>query len=142
MDRKTFLASIGISASSFALINCVGCSTSSVSPSSGGTTAPSAINFTLDLSASANAALLTNGGYLVSNGVIVARTTAGTYIAVQQSCTHQSYGLIYQGNSSRFYCANHGATFSNSGAVTNGPATRALTVYNTTLTGTSLRVYS
>lgn len=142
MDRKEFLASLGISAASFAVISCIGCSKSGSNPSGGTVTGPTGVNFTLDLSSSANAALLANGGYLVSNGVIVARTTAGAYIAVQQSCTHENYGLIYQGSNSRFYCGNHGATFSNSGAVTNGPASRALTVYNTTLTGTSLRVYS
>jgi len=142
MDRKEFLASIGLGAASFAVLSCLGCSKSSDNSPSGTTAGPAGVNFTLDLSASANAALLTNGGYLVSNGVIVARATAGAYIAVQQSCTHQSYGLVYQGSNNRFYCNNHGATFSNSGTVTNGPASRALTVYNTTLTGTSLRVYS
>lgn len=142
MDRKDFLAKTGIAALSFAVISCIGCSKSSDSASTGTTTGPTGIDFTLDLSATANAALLTNGGYLVSNGVIVARTLAGAYISVQHSCTHESYSLVYQGSSSRFYCANHGATFSNTGAVTNGPATRALTVYNTVLTGTSLRVYS
>ena len=142
MDRKDFLAKIGVSTFSFAIINCVGCSKNSDSASSGTVNGPTGVDFTLDLSATANAALLTSGGYLVSNGVIVARTLAGAYISVQHSCTHESYGLVYQGTSSRFYCANHGATFSNAGAVTNGPASRALTVYNTTLTGTSLRVYS
>lgn len=142
MDRKEFLAGIGISAASLAVFSCVGCSKGSDGSSSGMVNGSTGVDFTLDLSASANSALLTNGGYLVSNGVIVARTTTGTYIAVQHSCTHQSYGLVYQGNYSRFYCANHGATFSNNGAVTNGPAARALTTYNTTLTGTSLRVYS
>ncbi|WP_299289223.1 Rieske 2Fe-2S domain-containing protein [uncultured Mucilaginibacter sp.] len=142
MDRKEFLASIGLSAASFAILSCVGCSKSSDNLSSGTANGPTGVNFTLDLSSSANAALLTNGGYLVSNGVIVARTTAGAYIAVQQSCTHENYGLVYQGSNNRFYCNNHGATFSNSGAVTNGPANRPLTTYNTTLTGTSLKVYS
>lgn len=142
MDRKEFLASIGVSAASFAVLSCLGCSKSSDSSSSGTVNGPTGVDFTLDLSSSANAALLSNGGYLVSNGVIVARTTAGAYIAAQHSCTHQSYGLVYQGSNNRFYCNNHGATFSNSGAVTNGPASRALTVYNTTITGTSLRVYS
>lgn len=142
MDRKVFLSLIGAGTASFAVISCIGCSNSSDGASSGTVNGPTGIDFTLDLSAAANAALLTNGGYLVSNGVIVARTLSGAYISVQHSCTHQSYGLIYEGAGSRFYCANHGATFSNTGAVTNGPANRALTVYNTTLTGTSLRVYS
>jgi len=141
MDRKDFLASIGISAATFALINCAGCSKSSNYPS-GDTSGPTGINFTLDLTLSANSALTANGGYLVSNGVIVARNNSGSFVAVQRSCTHESYGLIYQGSANRFYCANHGATFSENGNVTNGPASRSLTTYHTQLTGTSLRIYS
>ena len=141
MDRKDFLTAVGISAASFALINCVGCSKSS-NPGSSGTSGPTGIDFTLDLTASANAALLNNGGSLATNGVIVAKTTAGAYIAVQQSCTHESYPLVFQSANQRFYCNNHGATFSQTGAVTGGPASNSLTTYTTVLTGTSLRVHS
>ncbi|MGY4386468.1 cytochrome b6-f complex iron-sulfur subunit [Pedobacter sp. UYP24] len=140
MDRKDFLNSIGLSAAGFAIINCVGCSkNNSGSPE---TSAPTGIDFTLDLSATANAALTNNGGYLISNGIIVAKNSSGSYIAVQRSCTHENYNLVYQSNNARFYCANHGATFSEIGSVTNGPANRSLTTYHTQLTGTSLRVYS
>ncbi|MBB6108012.1 QcrA and Rieske domain-containing protein [Mucilaginibacter lappiensis] len=141
MDRKEFLSAIGLTAASFALINCAGCSKKSDNGTSG-VNGPSDINFTLDLTISANAALLTNGGYLASNGVIVAKTTAGTYVAVQQSCTHQSYPLIYQGSNQQFYCNNHGSAFTEAGVVKNSPANRNLTVYQTTLTGSSLRVFS
>lgn len=141
MDRKDFLNSIGMSTAAFALINCIGCKKTEGSSSSD-TTGPTGVNFTLDLSLAANAALLSNGGSLVSNGVIVAKTKTGTYIAVQRSCTHESYTLTYQSSNSRFYCPNHGATFSENGAVTNGPASRSLTVYNTQLTGTTLKIYS
>lgn len=127
---------------SLALLNCVGgCAKSTDGPSSG-VSGSSNVDFTLDLNASANATLLANGGYLASNGVIVARTKAGTYIAVQRSCTHENYTLTYQSGSSRFYCPNHGATFSESGSVTQGPASRSLTTYKTQVTGTLLRVYS
>ncbi|WP_316809354.1 Rieske (2Fe-2S) protein [Pedobacter agri] len=141
MDRKDFLNSIGMSAAAFALINCMGCKKTDGS-SAIDTTGPTGVNFTLDLSLAANAALLNNGGSLVTNGVIVARTNTGSYIAVQRSCTHESYTLTYQSANSRFYCPNHGSTFSENGAVTNGPASRALTIYNTQLTGTILRVYA
>jgi len=141
MDRKDFLNSIGMSAAAFALINCLGCKKTDGNSSSD-TSGPTGVNFTLDLSQAANAVLLNNGGSLVSNGVIVAKTQAGAYIAVQRSCTHESYTLTYQAVNSRFYCPNHGATFSEGGTVTNGPASRVLTVYNTQLTGTSLKVYS
>lgn len=141
MTREEFLDSIGVSVAALAIVSCEACKKDSGS-SSGGTSGPSNVDFTLDLTSSANSALQSNGGYMVSNGVIVARTTAGAYIAVQSSCTHESYTLIYQGSSSRFYCTNHGASFSNSGSVLNGPASKSLKVYNTTLTGSSLRVYS
>jgi cytochrome b6-f complex iron-sulfur subunit len=141
MDRKEFLSTIGLTAASFALINCVGCSKKSDNGTSG-VNGPVSVDFKLDLTASANSALLTNGGYLASNGVIVAKTTAGNYIAVQQSCTHESYPLIYQGSSQQFYCNNHGSAFTETGVVKNSPANRNLTVYQTTLTGTSLRVFS
>jgi cytochrome b6-f complex iron-sulfur subunit len=143
MDRKEFLSVIGVSAAAFTVMNCLACSKSSDASSSGNSVSgPTGVDFTLDLTATANAALLTNGGYMATNGVIVAKTTAGAYIAVQQSCTHESYPLIYQGSSQQFYCNNHGSAFTEAGVVKNSPASRNLTVYNTALTNSSLRVYS
>lgn len=139
MDRKEFFSLIGGGAVSAFLFTCVGCSKGSNGGSIGG---PSSIDFTVDLSSSKNSALLANGGYLAQQGVLVARTTSGTYIAVQESCTHENYPLIYNGSSDQFYCNNHGSAFSEKGIVLNSPARRNLTVYKTTLTGTSLRVYS
>ena len=96
----------------------------------------------LDLTQAANASLKNNGGFLVTNGVIVAKTNLGTYIAVQKGCTHEVYTLTYQGDKNRFYCNNHGATFSEGGVVTNGPAKKNLVTYKTELKGDILRVYS
>jgi cytochrome b6-f complex iron-sulfur subunit len=140
MDRKEFLTSIGMTTAAAALFTCIGCSKDSENPS--GTSGPSGVDFTLDLSVSANAALLNNGGYVATNGVIVAKTIAGNYIAVQRSCTHENYSLIYQGNKNRFFCNNHGAVFSESGAVEQGPARSPLAVYKTSLNGNTLRIYS
>lgn len=139
MNRKEFLSLIGSGTASLALASCLGGCAKNVSS---GTNAPTNVDFTLDLSQAANSALLTNGGYLYHNSVLVARTTAGAYIAVQQVCTHESVSVTYQAGSHRFYCDGHGATFSETGAVTGGPAPRALKTYNTSLTGNSLRVYS
>ena len=139
MDRKEFLSLLGFGSASVALTSCIaGCSKNV----SSGTTAPSGVDFTLDLSQTANAALQTNGGYIYKSNVIVARTMAGVYIAVQQVCTHESVSVTYQGSNHRFYCDGHGATFSETGAVTGGPAPASLKTYNTTLTANVLRVYS
>src|SRR5476651_191111 len=99
MDRKEFLTAIGMSTAALAVVSCLGCSKKSGDNANPTTTGPTGIDFTLDLTAASNAALLTNGGYLAQNGVLVARTTTGPYIAVQQSCTHQNYPLVYAGSS-------------------------------------------
>ncbi|MGN6193424.1 MAG: ubiquinol-cytochrome c reductase iron-sulfur subunit [Ginsengibacter sp.] len=137
MDRKEFFSLMGGSAASLFLFNCIGCS-----KPSNDVTAPATVDFTIDLSTPAYSALNTNGGYLAQQGVLIARTMAGNYIAVQQSCTHQNYSLIYEGQKGIFYCNNHGSAFAENGTVLNPPANRNLKVYKTTLTGTSLRIYS
>jgi cytochrome b6-f complex iron-sulfur subunit len=139
MDRKEFLTAIGMGAASVAVFNCIGCSKSdSGSP----TTAPTNVDFTLDLSASANSALAANGGYIYKNGIIIARTTSGAYIAVSQTCTHQTYNVVYRPNTNQFYCPNHGATFSATGVSSGIETSKPLAQYNTQLTGTTLRIYS
>ena len=139
MDRREFLSLIGFGTGSIALASCIaGCSKNVNS----GSTAPANVDFTLDLTQTANSPLLNNGGYVYNSGVIVARTMAGTYIAVQQLCTHETVAVTYQGVNHRFFCNGHGATFNESGSVIGGPAPRALQSYNTSLTGNSLRVYS
>lgn len=138
MDRRTFLSQVGIGAAVVLMPACLGglagCSKTSTTPA-----ASTAVDFTLNVS---SGALATNGGYLVSNGVIVARSMSGTYIAVAAACTHQGTNVSYNSSANDFVCPSHGAMFSSTGAVTQGPASTNLTKYNTTLTGSSLRVYS
>lgn len=137
MDRKEFLAQLGLtSAAVFAGACMAGCSKDSSSP------APARVDFTLDLTQAANSALNSAGGFVYSNNIIVARTQSNSFIAVSQVCTHEGTTVVFQGGNNRFFCPNHGATFATSGAVTNGPANKALTSYNTQLTGNMLRVYS
>ena len=136
MNRKDFLKLTGMSAGAFILANCVS------SCKKNETASPTNIDFTLDLAASANVSLNTAGGFIYNSGVIVAKTTGGTYIAVSSKCTHEGTTVQYESASSQFHCPNHGANFQNDGTVKNGPATQPLQKYNTTLTGTSLRVFS
>ena len=105
-------------------------------------TAPTNVNFTLDLTNSANSALNSNGGYIYNGGVIVARTVNGSYVAVSQYCTHAGGTVVFDSRIDEFYCPVHGSVFSKSGSVAGGPAPSALVVYHTSLSGTSLRVFS
>ena len=133
MDRKEFLSAIGFSAASIALAACVGgCKKDSAS----GPT----VDFTIDITQPAYSALANPGGYIYYNGVIVAKTTSGSIIAVSQACTHEGANVQYQSNNNRFYCPRHGATFSNTGSVTGGPASTSLKQYTVTINGNNVRV--
>jgi cytochrome b6-f complex iron-sulfur subunit len=138
MDRKEFLASLGMSAAFVVYSTCVeGCNVAN--PVSA---APTNVDFTLDLTAAANSALKTNGGFVYNNGIIVARTTAGQYVAVYSVCPHAGSTVQYDTRNNRFNCPAHGSNFATDGSLINGPANQGLTKYNTSLNGTSLRVYS
>jgi cytochrome b6-f complex iron-sulfur subunit len=133
MNRKEFLSLVGIGATGVFVTSCL-----SACKKENNTN----IDFTLDLSSSANAALTANGGYLISQGVIVAKTSAGEFIAVSAACTHQGVNVQFQSSNNRFHCPGHGANFTITGTVQNGPANSPLTKYNTSLNGNLLRVYS
>ena len=59
-----------------------------------------------------------------ASGVAAVRTSATTFIALGMACTHEGTKVNIQGTI--FNCPNHGARFNSSGAVTLGPANRAL----------------
>ena len=133
MDRKEFLSQVGLGAAALLLPACLsglsGCKKTTVTN----------VDFTVDTS---TGTLSKNGGYLVSNGVIVARTNSGTFIAVAAACTHEGSTVNYFASNNSFVCPNHGARFDSNGSVTQGPASTNLTKFNTSLSGSSLRVYS
>ena len=134
ITRKEFIEQVGVGAAALMFASCLG----SCKKTSNTTTPSNSVNFTLDVS---TGALATNGGFVRQNGVIVARTSSGTFVAVSSTCTHQG-GTLGFSSSNTFVCPLHGATFDTSGNVISGPAPTALQKYNTTLTGTSLRVFS
>src|ERR1035438_2230989 len=90
------------------------------------------VNFTLDLSKQANAALNTAGGSVASQGVIVANTGSNTYIALAQACTHAGCSIGYNYSQNDFVCPCHGGTFDTSGNVVSGPPPAPLKKYTVT----------
>lgn len=139
MTRKEFFSKVGYGAALVLIPSCIGGLASSCESEGSPSAAPSNVDFTLDVS---SGALATNGGYLVTKGLVVARTTSGDFLAVSASCTHEGTTVNYQASSNSFVCPNHGARFNNIGTVTQGPASSNLTKYNTQLTGTTLRIFS
>lgn len=144
MERQEFLRLL----SSAGIAVCAGCALESCSGSdpapAGGGGGPTGVDFTLDLTESVNAALLTDGGFVYKSGVIVVclSTATNTFTAVSQTCTHQGTTIAYLPADGNFRCPNHGSRFSVAGTVILGPATINLKKYNTSLTGSVLRVFS
>jgi len=104
---------------------------------------PANVNFTLDLTNAANAALKTAGGSLISNGVIVIRVNASTFDALSATCTHAGCTVGYNASRGTVVCPCHGGTYSPSaGAVLSGPPPSGLTTYTTSLNGNILTVKS
>jgi cytochrome b6-f complex iron-sulfur subunit len=136
MERSEFLKLLG-AGTLLASTTCLeSCSNKGVDP------APASLDFTVDLTLSENAALNSVGGSLAKNGVIIARLSSIEFTALWRSCTHEGTAVNYQVAQQNFLCPNHQSKFDKNGTALNGPATVALRKYNTSLTGTSLRVFS
>lgn len=147
LDRNEFLKLVGTSIGAIVLTHCLsGCSSGGDDPAPNNPNNPGGgtVDFTLNIADAANAALATNGGSIVRSGVIVARTTAGAFLAVSQNCTHEGTPSVeFVSGNSGFFCPRHGSEFSSTGAVVRGPATSALKQYKTQFNATAntLRVF-
>jgi cytochrome b6-f complex iron-sulfur subunit len=136
MERRDFLGTL----SAPVLAACAVCMGACSKSGDSSTAAPTGVNFTIDL----NTSLTFAGSWLAQSGVVVARlasgNTAGSFTAVQQACTHEGVAINYDAQGTRFVCNAHGSVFNTSGAVTAGPAPRALKQYSVSVTGTTLTV--
>ncbi len=138
MERKDFLKT-GLAMCGLALIP-TGLVESCKKQSFAG---PTNVNFTLDLTNSANASLNATGGSLIANGVIVIRLNATTFKAFSATCTHQGCTVGYNPSGSTIMCPCHGGTYSaTTGAVISGPPPSGLSTYTATLAGNILTVKS
>lgn len=140
MDRKEFFSKVLVGGGLlfFAPTILNSCSKASDPvPSSGGLTNGS---LTLDLSASTNNALNTVGGFVYSGNIVIIRTSQSNYAALSRICTHQGCTVSYNSSAKKMICPCHGAQFSTSGSVLQGPATRALTTYPVTVNGTNMTI--
>lgn len=148
MKRDEFLQLFGFGAT-MVLTGCLGsCGSKTEDPQPGSGSGPGpvqSVDFTIDITDPANAPLNNPAlGYVygASGRVIVAKTNAGSYIAVAAPCTHQGVAVEFQPTPNNFFCPRHGSRFSTSGAVLDGPATAPLRAYTVTQNGNELRVRS
>ena len=133
MTRKDFLAQLGIGAAFVLTTSCL--------ESCKKDTAATNVDMTIDLTTATYDKLKTNGGYVVSNNIVIARTKAGDYVAATVICSHEDLKQItFQDE--EWNCTAHGARFDQKGVGLNSNGKKGLTIYKTTLTGTNLRVFS
>lgn len=137
MDRKEFLEKLGLGAAFVLTASCLGGCTRDTAPP------PAEIDFTIDLLDSRYAVLNTFGEFVIEDGIVIARSTTGDYLAATAICSHEALQQItYDGSSQEWLCTAHGARFSESGEGLNANGSRGLTIYNTELSGNTLRVFS
>lgn len=132
MNRKEFLGKLGLGAAFVLTASCLGgCSKSDIGP----------VDFTIDLTDPTYSNLANNGGYIVKDRVVVARDNAGNLVAATQLCSHEDkYQIILKDN--EWFCTDHDARFSLEGAGLNEKGSKGIAVYQTTLSGDTLRVFS
>jgi len=97
-------------------------------------------NTVVDLNSTQFAALKTVGGFAYDGNVLIIRSSATNYTALSRICTHQGCTVNYDSATKRLVCPCHGATYSNTGSVIGGPTSTPLTMYTTTVNGTTLNI--
>jgi nitrite reductase/ring-hydroxylating ferredoxin subunit len=139
MTRKDFLKNIGVGA---AFVLTVPCLHSCDKDDEGMTPQPGSVDFTLDLDDTANQALTTPGGFVISNRVVVAQTLSGEFIAASQVCSHEAtQAVIYDSANEQWFCGTHGARFDQaSGDPENGITNNPLRLYNVSRNANILRI--
>jgi len=140
MNRKDFLQLFGMGAAALVASACLGsCGSKSSDPIPGA----SGVDFTVDLTAASSAALndaATGYIYGPNRAVIVAKTTAGTYVALQAPCPHQGTSVYFSPSSNQFICPNHNAVFTTTGSGVSGPTSGGLKQYTVAQSGNKLRI--
>nr|WP_298928442.1 Rieske 2Fe-2S domain-containing protein [uncultured Allomuricauda sp.] len=150
MERKEFLRSLGASAAFALTFPCLhGCSSDSEDLEQ--FPEPDGVDFTVDLDAAEAAPLANNGGFILVKSdqnfnytdIVVARNLEGNLIAASQICSHQQTEEVrfISEDGGIFRCSTHGSRFSQTGTPLNSITSNPLRVFNTELTGTTLRVF-
>lgn len=136
MNRKEFLEKMGIGAAFALTATCLGaCSKNNDLEPLGD------VSLILDLKDASNAPLLKNGGYIINNRIVIARTDSGEYVAATERCSHEgTYAIILKND--EWFCTDHDARFDLVGKGLNSKGDKGLTVYNTSLNGDILTVSS
>ena len=141
MERKEFLRSLGAGAAFALTFPCLqGCSTDDPG---GENPIPTGIDFTIDLNSSEGQQLANNGDFILKNDVVVVRNLEGNFVAASQICSHQQTDQVrfIDEQGGIFRCFTHGSEFSQTGMPLNSITSNPLKIFNTSVNGSTLRVF-
>lgn len=94
----------------------------------------------IDLTSATYAKMKTTGAYVIVNNIVIALSKSNTYVAATVTCSHEpKKRIIYSNN--EWYCTDHGARFSLTGAGLNSNGKAGLAVYKVATDGKTLVVY-
>lgn len=138
MDRKEFISQLGIGAAFVLTSTCLGgCLRES--------RVVDEVDLILDLNDPANSDLLVPGGFIVSEGVVVAQTIQGEYVAATLTCSHEQLNQItFDAGNNKWFCTAHSAEFSIDGQGLNANGSKGLAVFTVELdvSNNTLKVFS
>ena len=140
MERKEFLRSLGAGAAFALTFPCLqGCS----KDEPGENPIPTGIDFTIDLNSTEGQQLANNGDFILKNEVVVVRNLEGNFIAASQICSHQQTDQVrfIEKQGGIFRCFTHGSEFSQTGTPLNSITSNPLKIFNTSVNGSTLRVF-
>lgn len=131
ISRKEFLMQMGFKGAALMAV---------LSSCSKDTTVTPISAFTVDLSTTT--ALNNVGGYIKTNGVVLARIASGNtsaaFAAIARICPHESKDkIIYEASTGRFRCTEHDWIFKTNGT---GVGNRNITAYTVAISGTTLTI--
>ncbi len=123
MDRKEFISQLGIGAAFVLTSTCLGgCLRES--------RVIDDVNLVVDLNNPDFAALTQPGGFITTEGVVVAQTFSGEYVAATMTCSHdQEDKIIFDSTGNKWFCTEHSAEFSLEGDGLNATGSKGLTVF-------------
>lgn len=138
MDRKTFVKLTGLALGTILSAGCFpGCEDEDSSNN-----ASAKVDFNINLDDPKYSSLKNNGGFVIVNDILIAKTLEGTYVAVSAKCTHEGKQITFRPTNNDFHCPSHDSIFSLQGKRMSGPAKKDLIQYKVEVNGSIIRIYS
>jgi len=139
MNRRELIRDIAAGTTTLFLVPSLLTSCEDNMPNPGDSNNTNTGTMTIDLTDNSYSNLITTGGYVVKNDVIIINT-GEEFIALSSVCTHRGCQVGYNPTSGNLPCPCHGSVYDISGSVLEGPAPAPLKKYSVTQEGDILTI--